>query len=187
MNLDLKNRQHLLGFIAAVAIGLFVADKVILTPITNSWKTRSKRIATLRQQVSDAQGLVRREQSLRDRWADMRANTLPTEASDAEQRMLKSFDSWARQSQAGLLSVSPQWKHDADEYMTLECRVEASGTLNSLSRFLYELEKDPMALRLQAVELSSRDNDGQQLALGLQVSGLVLTPQNVRASTSSRK
>ena len=71
--------------------------------------------------------------------------------------------------------------------MTLECRVEAAGTLSTLSRFVYELEKAPMALRLQSVELSSRDNDGQQLALGLQVSGLVLTPQNERSSTTSRK
>ena len=30
------------------------------------------------------------------------------------------------------------------------------------------------------VELSARDTEGQQLALGLQVSGLVLTPQEKR-------
>ncbi len=39
---------------------------------------------------------------------------------------------------------------------------------------------DPMALKLQSVELSARDNNGQQFALGLQVSGLILTPQDQR-------
>ncbi len=73
-----------------------------------------------------------------------------------------------------------QMKHDTDEYTTLQCRVEASGSLNALSRFLYDIEKDPSALRLEIVELSSRDNEGQQLALGLQISGLVLTPQERR-------
>jgi hypothetical protein len=33
-----------------------------------------------------------------------------------------------------------------------------------------------MALKLQSVELSSHDNTGMQLALGVQISGLVLTP-----------
>jgi hypothetical protein len=187
VKIDLKNRQQLLVVVAAAAIALFTTDKLVLTPLSKSWKARSTQIAELRKKVAAGQSLVQRERSLRDRWEQMRANTLPNNASQAEQKVLKAFDSWARQSQVSLLSISPQWKHDGDDFMTLECRVEAAGTLNTVTRFLYELEKDPMALRLQAVELSSRDNDGQQLALGLQVSGLVLTPQPERAASNSRR
>ena len=79
-----------------------------------------------------------------------------------------------------ITSINPQWKHDTDEYTTLQCRVEAAGSLPALSRFLFDIEKDPLPLRLEIVELSSRDSEGQQLALGLQVSGLVLTPQERR-------
>jgi hypothetical protein len=32
-------------------------------------------------------------------------------------------------------------------------------------------------LKLEMVEITTRDPDGQQLSLGLQISGLVLTPQ----------
>ena len=60
-------------------------------------------------------------------------------------------------------------------------RVEASGNLATLSRFLYEIEKSPMALKLDSVEITARDKDGQQLALGLQVSGLVLnSPEGMK-------
>jgi len=55
--------------------------------------------------------------------------------------------------------------------------VDASGTLWMLSRFIYDIEKDPMGLKLESVDLSSRDNTGQQITLALQVSGLVLTSQ----------
>ena len=55
--------------------------------------------------------------------------------------------------------------------------MEASGNLGTLSRFLYDIEKDPMALKLESVELSTRDNTGQQLTLDLQISGLVLGSQ----------
>jgi hypothetical protein len=78
-------------------------------------------------------------------------------------------------------------KHDSDDYMTLESRVVASGDLSALSRFLYELETSPMALRLQGVEISSSKSDGQQLALGLQVSGLVLTPQPDRPTAGAKR
>ena len=38
------------------------------------------------------------------------------------------------------LAITPQWKSDSDDYMTLVCRVDASGTLWRLSRFIYDLE-----------------------------------------------
>jgi len=61
--------------------------------------------------------------------------------------------------------------------MTLNCRVEASGSLGTLSQFLYRIEKGPAALKLDSVELSAHDNTGQQLTLGLQISGLALISQ----------
>ena len=61
--------------------------------------------------------------------------------------------------------------------MTLNCSVEASGNLSTLSQFLYDIEKEPTALRIDSVELNSRDNYGQQLTLGLEVSALVLLPK----------
>ena len=90
--------------------------------------------------------------------------------------MLRSFDRWSDASRVSITSVKPQWKHDADDYVTLECRVDAAGSMATVARFLYEIEKDPLALRVEAVEISARDNDGQQLTLGLQLSGLLLNP-----------
>jgi hypothetical protein len=46
-----------------------------------------------------------------------------------------------------------------------------------VSRFLYDIEKGPLGLKLESVDINSRDNTGKQLTLGLQVSGLVLTSE----------
>jgi len=176
----IKNRQQLLiiGVIAVAAI--FAGDKVILTPLGNLWTARSKQIAELKKKVESGAQLIQREQSLHNHWNQMRTNTLPVNPSRAEQQLLRAFDRWSQDSKISITSLSPQWKHDSDDYMTLQCRVEAAGNMGAVSRFLYDVEKDPMALRLEIVEISSRDAEGQQLALGLQVSGLVLTPQEKR-------
>ena len=107
----------------------------------------------------------------------MRANTLPRNSSLAEQQLLKAFDTWSQRSRVSLTSIMPQWKHDTDDYMTLDCRVEATGDLETLSQFLYSIEQGPLALKLEALELNAHDDTGQQIILGLQISGLVLTPQ----------
>lgn len=174
--MNIKNRQKLLVLVAGTVVALFLADRLLVEPLIAGWKQRQTRIADLRKKVAEGRTLVERERTLRNRWDYMRSNTLPDNASQAEQQVLKAIDSWSQQTRLTILSLSPQWKHDGDEYMTLECRVEASGNLDAVSRFLYELEKDPLALRLQNLEISARDNEGQQLALGLQLSGLVLTP-----------
>lgn len=175
--MKIKNRQQLLTFAAIGLVGFFAADKILFTPIANFWSGRSKEIAKLKKQVADGDLLIKRENGLRGRWDQMRTNTLSANPSIAEQQVLKGVDSWSRASQLTVTSFGQQWKHDADDYTTLQCRLEATGNMNALSQFLFDMEKDPLALRLDSVEISTRDTEGQTLALGLQFSGLVLGSQ----------
>ena len=175
--MQIKNRQQLLAIVAGAAIGLFAADKLLLTPLTHLWSGRADQVAKLRKDVDNGKRLILREESLRSRWEQMRANTLTNNQSQAEQLVLKAFDGWAQKSGVSITSISPQWKHDADDFITLECRVDATGKLETVKDFLYSIEKDPLALKLEMVEISTRDPEGALLNLGIQISGLVLTAQ----------
>ena len=172
--MQIKNRQQLLIIGAIVAIALFAGDQLVLSPLIKIWGARATRVAELRKQITQGKMLVLREQSIRSRWEQMSRNALPNNSSAAEQQVYKAIDLWAQDSGVALSAITPQWKHDSDDYMTFECRVDAAGDLGKLSRFLYSVERDPMALKLELVELGARDKDGQQLSLGLQLSGLVL-------------
>jgi hypothetical protein len=173
--MNINNRQQLLTIAAAVAVAFLVSDKLILSPLTKSWKARAARIVELRKSVTQGTQLLEREQAIRSRWESMRTNTLPSESSVAENQVLKAFDRWSQESQISITSIKTQGKRNADDYMTLECHVDGFGNLSTITRFLYNIENDPMALRVESVEISARDNDGQQLALILQVSGLLLS------------
>jgi hypothetical protein len=173
--MKLDKRQQLLGILAIAAVVLLGGDRLVFTPLIGAWKARAVRLADLKKSVSDGQALLDREPAIRERWDRMRTNTLASEVSAAENQVLKAFDRWSQDSRAGISSIKPQWKQQADEFMVLECRVDAFGSLSALTRFLYEIEKDPLALKVETVEINSRDETGQQLTLGLQVSGLLLT------------
>ena len=175
--MQIKNRQQMLIIGAIIAVALFAGDELILTPLTKVWNTRAARIAELRKQIDQGKGMVEREQrsSIRSRWEQMTSHALPNNNSAAEQQVYKAIDLWAQDSGVTLAAITPQWKHDSDDYMTFECRVDATGDMGKLSRFLYSVERDPMALKLELVELNARDKEGQQLSMGLQLDGLVLT------------
>ncbi|MCX6914861.1 MAG: hypothetical protein NT167_17725 [Verrucomicrobia bacterium] len=179
--MQIKNRQQILIMVTIAAVSLFAADRLVLSPLLKAWSVRATRIADLRKNIDRANAMMQREQlpnqSIRSRWEQMSRNTLTNNNSAAEQRVFKAVDLWAQNSGVAISAITPQWKHDSDDYMTFECRVDAAGDLGKLSRFLYSVERDPMALKLELVELGARDKEGQQLSMGLQLSGLVLTPQ----------
>jgi hypothetical protein len=178
---QIKNRQQLLFILAGAVFGLLIADKLVLTPLTDAWKARTVRLADLRKKVDDGDKLVYRADALRSRWEQMRGGALTNNNSLAEQQVLEAFDKWSRDARISVNSISPQWKRDRNEsFQTIECRVDASGTIGTLARFLFNLEQDPLALRIDAVDITARDKDGQNLSLGLQISGLVLNSPEER-------
>ena len=175
--MKIENRQQFLIMLTIAAAALFIGVNFIFEPLGKLWSARSRQIAELRQQVANGRSLVQREPGIRSRWSQMRTNALPENNSLAEQQLLKAFDNWSRDSGAGITAITPQWKSEGTNYLTLNCRVEAAGDLGTLSRFIYDIEKDAMALKVDAAEITARDNNGQQLSLALQINGLVLPNQ----------
>lgn len=171
-----QNRQKLLMILAAVVAVVWLGDRMVVTPLIQAWKERSAKIVELRRNVSQGSMLLARDQVIRDRWEGMRTNALPNEVSVAQSLVLRALERCSQSSSLGVTSIKAQWKRNADEYMTLECRVDATGNLAAITRFLYEVEKEPLALKVDSLDLSARDNEGQQLSMGVLVSALLLNP-----------
>jgi hypothetical protein len=173
----IENRQQTLVILAAVAVGLFLADQVVFGPLMGAWKDRAARITDLRKQVSDGKKKLEREKAIVSRAEFMRTNMLSADESVAVEQMFKAIYRWGDESHVSITSIKPSMKHTTEDFLAFECHVDASGSISTLSKFLYNLEKDPIAVRVESVELSARDTAGRDIALGLQVSGLVTQSQ----------
>jgi hypothetical protein len=172
----IKDRQNLLVMVTIVAVSLFAADQFVRAPLWSAWSARAARLSSLRSQLSRGKMLLQRERGIRNHWDDMQHKALTNNLSAAEQQVFRAIDSWAQETGVIVNAITPQWKRDSEDYITYDCRVDAAGDISRLSRFLYRAEREPLALRLEDVELSARDKDGQQLSLGLQLNGLLLNP-----------
>lgn len=169
-----NRREALLKIVVAVVVGLFVLDRMILSPATAHWKEQGERIADLRQKVERGRQLMERERSVRARWADMQRADLPDDLSAAENDVYKAIGRWASQSRVGFTSLTPGWRHE-EGYDTYECRASALGDQASLGRLLYEIESDPLPAHIEECELTARDAQGKQLGLTVKFSFLRLT------------
>jgi len=174
--MNLNKRQQLLAVIAIVAVGLYVADRLVLTPLVKTFDARSKRIRALRQQVDGGTDTLKREGAWREQWDRMRTNTLSSAKPEAESQMLKAFERWSRDGGVSVSSIRPLWKDAEEDFKTLECRADVGGSLSAIARFLYQIERDPLGVKVDSLELTARTTEGSQLAMVIQVSGLLLNP-----------
>ena len=172
--MKIQNRQQFLVVLTIATAALYVGVNFIASPLSDWWSARAAQIKDLRGRVAEGRSLLARDPAIQSHWNEMQANALPANTSRAEQQLLKAVDEWSRACGAEVTSLMPQWKNDATNYMTLTCRVETSGDLGSLTRFLYDLEKGPMAIRLDTVELGAHDTTGQQMTMSVDIDGLAL-------------
>jgi hypothetical protein len=176
--MEIKNREKLLLIATGACLVLLILNWLVISPLTASWHHRSDRIAALRKSLDDGAMLLRREDSIRGHWDRMSTNALSSAPTVAERQLFDAFDGWVRSSGVTEGSFKPQLKPTDDNYSVMECHAEVTGSYGTVIRFLYDLEKDPMGLQVEGVELTARDDAGQQISLGIDLSGLLLPVPN---------
>ena len=173
-----RTRERLLALAAILVVGIFVADRLLVSPMIALWKHRSERIDETKKDLNRGSMLIDRADALSEQWRNMRENALANNVSVAEDSILEAVSRWVETSGLGISSLKPRWVDSEDgDYRLIECRISAQGGIAALARFLFELEADAMPLRVEEVEVDAREDNGQQLTLDLRFTGLVLTPE----------
>jgi hypothetical protein len=172
--METKNREKMLAIGAGAALGLLLLNYLVISPLIDTWGSRTKQIKELRTRISDGNMLIRRQDVVQAKWAGMQTNALDSNPAVAERQLFTAFDHWVKQSGATEGSFRPQLQETDDNYSTIDCRAEVSGTMQDLVKFFYNMEKDPLGVKIETFELTSRDDKGQEMTLALDLSGLVL-------------
>ncbi|MEA3211988.1 MAG: hypothetical protein QOE70_5045 [Chthoniobacter sp.] len=170
-----KRRETILKIAVGAVVGLFLLDRVVLSPSIAGWKAQGERLAGLREKVQRGRQLIEREKSIRTRWEEMLRTDLAPDSSAAENDVFKAIGRWARDSRISFTSLTPQWRNHEEGYDTFECRATATGDQAALGRLIYEIETDPLPARVEECDLSTRDAQGKQLGLAVRFSFVRIT------------
>jgi hypothetical protein len=178
-----KNRQKTL-FIVVIAIGvLYVADLVIVNPLLAAWNKGEDQVTALKKNYDEGNQMLKSRKTILAKWEKWKAAATPKDMTSEENKVLAAFDKWERASGIKPDRTQHQWRQ-GDEFTTFEFNADLTGTMTQIERFLYNVENDlqDLALKVEAVKITSRDTDTQRstptLTLALQLSGLVLGQPN---------
>ena len=185
-----KERQKILIIAVVVIVALLIGNTVVYGPLVAAWTARQKEIANLQDAVRQDKALLHQKPRIMDRWQHMQDNSLTNDQSTATSALLKAIDRWSQNSGVAVENIQPQVRVDPSEnpdvmITTIECRADASGSMNSLLTFLRAINTEKMGIKLDNVELNAKDNYGQQLTMGLTISAL-LDPTAAAPATTTQ-
>lgn len=171
-----ENRQRILVIAAIICFALFAGDKLVASPLLAYWQEYAEDIEALRLSLEKGELLLSREDALRGRWSGMQRDALPANKPLAESLVLNAVDLWVNESGVNILSFKPQWKDQDETYFTLECRASLQGPIRAITQFMHQLESDPLSLKVEDIDLTARDDKGDELILTVVFSGLQFKP-----------
>ena len=172
-----EKRQKMLVADAIAAVVLALGDFMVLTPLTNAWQARAKRIEDLKAKVAKGQLTLDRETSTRARWDKYKRRGLTVDRAGSESDVLKMVNDWSGKSRFNVSSIRPSWRDDEKDHVRLLCRVAGDGSVESIARFLFQLDAEETAIRVETIELTARDKDGQRLGVDLEFSALQIVEE----------
>jgi len=181
----LSRREKYIAIITIVIIMILVADRYVATPFMDKMDQTAIEKQRLIVEMERAETLFERRSLMDRRWNDMVAGGLEGDAAKAESQVLHAIGNWSKENGLMLSSVKPDHKTGEDELYEIVFQVAGTGTMNSVSRFLFQIEKSTLPIRLTDVQLGSREEDGNDLSLQLRLSALYLSGKVDNNSTSS--
>ena len=173
-----NGRERVLVIAMALCLGALAGDRLVVSPLYALWNERAAAINELEEFLSKSSLLVDRRDVLSERWAEMRARSLPPSESRAENEVLGSVTRWAQECRLEITALKPRWIREDAAYSTLDLRATGQGSLEAITEFMYRLETDGLPVRVESIEVATRDDSGSLLTFDLAFTGLQLTGED---------
>ena len=170
--MQVTQRERTIMVVAAVVVGLFLLDRLVIGPI---WRWRSD-VSQRRQQISGqiqtAQLLLESRDRFQARWDAMLDGGLSRNRSEAERAVYHALRSWAQASGLQLEGIHTEHPIEDGPLSQITFRTRAIGRMQSVTRFLEQIQGAELPVKVTRMRLSSRRPGIDDLALDLHLSTL---------------
>ena len=172
-----NSREKVIAIVAGVAIGAYVLDSVLITPLFNRLGDAESRAGLARAEIARGQSVQQTRLVAARVWKGLTTDTLKSDRSAAESQLLNGARVWAQQAGVNLISLKPEQREAERGFGRIDVRAQASGKMESLSRFLYLIEQSQIPVRLSDLTLNSRKDGQDDLSLQIGLSTIYDLPR----------
>jgi Tfp pilus assembly protein PilO len=179
----LSKRERIIAIMAVVAVGFLVLNKFLVGPVAGKLQQLETQKSQLKIELDEAQNLFRKRRVLEKQWKTAMSEGLQDEI-EAESKVGRALDKWSEEARLTLSSVKPERVASDKGLKEMTFVVVGTGSLDSVTQFLWHIETSPMPIKVKDMQLGSSNESGQSMSLQLRLSALCL---GVRQKSSENK
>ena len=172
----LSKRERYILVAVVVVVGIFILDKVALTPLLERRKALDTETTAVNLELVRAGDLRDSRKSLQQKWRTMGLAGLKTEASDAERMMLNSVSAWAQESRLTLSSLKQDRTEADKQFQKMVIRATAKGNMESVTRFLYRVRNATIPVRVTEIQVTSANERTDELTMQVGLTTIYYAP-----------
>ncbi len=177
----LTKREQYILFITVICVGLFLGDRYILSPVL-AVRSQTKGLKSqLQVDLTKANSTLSLKNRLKDRWGQMQETGLSNDASKTESLVLRYLDDRSKKHYLKLSSVQPERLRQKSDLQEIDFTVSGIGDMESICRFLLDIETANVPLKIKTLQLGSRDEDGKEMSVQLKLSSIYIAANPEKA------
>jgi hypothetical protein len=178
----LSKRERLIAVVTIAVLMIFALDRFILTPILDARDKVLSEKTQLIKEMTKASEIFKQKNRVSKQWNDMVSGGLNSDVSVTESQILNAIQVWTQEYGLTLSSIKPERQRGEGEMKEIVFNMACSGNMNSLGRFLFQVENSLLPVRITEFQLGSRSEDGRDMSLQLKLSALYLAGDSGQAS-----
>ena len=178
-----SKRERLIIVATGAVLLLLILDSYLLTPLLDSYDELQVRKDRLEQELIESTKLVKKQRVIKKRWQQMLEDGLKSDAIEAESQLLHAVQNWASKSRFRLSSIRPERSNEDETLKKIDFHATGTGTMSSISKFLYYAETTRIPARILSVRITSRKEGLDSLTLDFQVSTVYYPDQKNKNKT----
>jgi len=182
----MSKRERILAIIVAAACTLFVLDGYVIGPLLGSLSAMNDRREQLQAELTAATRLIETHPRLEERWRHMIQAGLWDNPAEAEAQVFTSLREWSELAGLSLASVKPQTAPGDAELAEMRFVASCQGSMRAVARFLWLAESATSPVRIEKLQLASKQEGADDLTLTLHLSTVYRASRDDRRDAISR-
>lgn len=178
----LSKRERIILIAAIACVGLFVVNKFVVEPIQAKLDEMEAQRQQLLGDLNEAELLIGNHSRMQNKWKAMLSDGLRSDA-EAESRVLGALRQWSGDAGLALSSIKPERISSDGGLQEMIFTVAGKGTLDSVARFLWQIETAALPVKIKDMQLGSSSESGDSMSLQLHLSALYLGTQKRQLDT----
>ena len=172
----LTTRERNIAMVVGAAVGLFLLDRVAITPYWNTREALAKSIDEANAKLDDARKVYKDQKALRVVWRDMNAGGLKSDVVEAESQLFHALRDWTQESGLNFSSSKPERATSEGKFTQINTHVSGTGPQAAVTKLLWRLETATIPIRVTEMNINSKKEGSDDLQVQLGVSTLCDRP-----------